>query len=82
MLYSTGASATSSPEDDFVLIETAESIASQVSYITAVLREHAPPASTDPLSHPHDAPEMAHSASQCDELCSRPVAVPGLLVCC
>ena len=33
MLYSTGASATSSPEDDFVLIETAESIASQVSNI-------------------------------------------------
>lgn len=37
MLYSTGASATSSPEDDFVLIETAESIASQASRAAALL---------------------------------------------
>ena len=40
MLYSTGASDRVSPEDDFVVIETADSIASQASHSAAAKRGH------------------------------------------
>jgi hypothetical protein len=61
MLYSTGASATASPEDDFVLVETAESIASQASCAAALLREHA----TAPGSSPVDQQQGASAAGLC-----------------